>query len=106
MKRYDVTGKLYLSEEQYQKLLQKGDYTHVKMTGEQEQAPIAPEDLKYDNSWVAIRHSFPSKRDAIDYADKVTLSGVSGSFADVTKATDFLWTHTRMLIYSVRKGGV
>lgn len=38
MKKYDATGKLYLSKEQYQMLLERGNYTHVK--NENSQNPV------------------------------------------------------------------
>lgn len=100
MKKYDVTGKLYLSKEQYQMLLEKGNYTHVKKAGEQKYTPATSKDLEYDKPWIYIRNSFQRKKDAINYADKMVKTGVSGSYADVTEVVDFLWNHTRMHVYS------
>lgn len=104
MKRYNVTGKKYLSKDEYQTLLQKGNYTHIKKTGEPKFTPVTPEDLEYDNPWINIHCSFKKKQEAIDYADKIANTGMNGSYAEVEKATDFLWGHARIPVYFISNG--
>lgn len=103
MKRYIVTRKKYLSEEEYQTLLKKGNYTHVKKTGEQKFTPVTPEDLEYDNPWINVLRFFKKKRAAIEYADNIVNTGIDGSYAEVEKATDFLWVHARIPVYAVNR---
>lgn len=103
-KKYNVTGKKFLSMEEYKALLEKGNYTHIKKTGEQKFVPVTPEDLEYDNPWINIYCSFKKKQEAFDYADKIANTGMNGSYAEVEKATDFLWVHARIPVYSVSNG--